>query len=124
MAQKYKAALKFKEKEGVLVQPILMIKSLAFQNLSAKSAKLLILMQVYWRKDKAIDYGITQVTLSMKCSRSTASALFIELKEYGFIALVDEADFYANKARSWRLTYRPFLNQEPTHDWKNWTPEN
>ena len=92
--------------------------------LSPKAVKLLSLMQRHWREDKAVDYGITQVTRSIKCSRDTASKLFIELMEYGFIALVDEADFYANKARSWRLTYRPFLNREPTHDWKNWTPKN
>jgi hypothetical protein len=118
------AAKKFKEQGGVIVLPLKMINSLAFQNLSAKSVKLLMLMQVHWREDKAIDYGISQTTLSIKCSRSTASALLNELIELGFVAIVDEADFYANKARSWRLTYKPYLNREPTHDWKNWTPKN
>ena len=118
------AKRKFKESGGVIVLPIPMIDSLAYQHLSAKSVKLLSLMQRHWWEDKAVDYGITQATRSMKCSRSTASALFNELMELGFIAVVEEADFYANKARSWRLTYRPFLNREPTHDWKNWTPEN
>jgi hypothetical protein len=115
---------KFKEKGAVIVQPISMIDSLAYQQLSAKSVKLLSLMQRYWQPNKPIDYGISQTTCVLKCSRSTASALFNELTELGFIAVVEEADFYANKARSWRLTYRPFLNREPTDDWKNWTPEN
>lgn len=115
---------KFKVAGGVIVQPIPMIDSLAYQQLSAKAVKLLTFMQPHWRQDKAIDYGITQTTRSIKCSRSTASALFNELMELGFISIVEEADFYANKARSWRLTYRPFLNREPTDDWKNWTPEN
>ncbi|WAK03157.1 hypothetical protein [Methylobacter sp. YRD-M1] len=106
------------------MQPLAMIDSTAYQNLSGKAVKLLSLMQRHWRQDKAIDYGITQTTKSLKCSRDTASKLFRELREHGFIALVDEADFYANKARSWRLTFRPFLNQEPTHDWKYWAPEN
>ncbi|CAA9892795.1 conserved hypothetical protein [Candidatus Methylobacter favarea] len=118
------AKLKFKVSGGVIVQPLSMIDSLAYKHLSAKSVKLMSLMQRHWREDKAIDYGITQTTRSMKCSRSTASALFTELMELGFIALVDEADFYANKARSWRLTFRPFLNQEPTHEWKSWAPKN
>ncbi len=118
------AKWKYKESGGVIVLPIPMIDSLAYQHLSPKSVKLLSLMHRHWRKDKAVDYGITQATRSMKCSRSTASALFKELVELGFIAVVEEADFYANKARSWRLTYRPFLNREPTHDWKNWTPKN
>ena len=118
------ATKKFKESGGVIVLPLKMINSSAFQNLSAKSVKLLMLMQVHWRADKAIDYSITQTTLSIKCSRSTASDLFKELIELGFIALVEEADFYANKARSWRLTYRPYLNREPTHDWKNCEPKN
>ena len=113
---------KYKVSGGVIVQPLLMLDSLAYQTLSAKSVKLMSLMQRHWRDDKAIDYGITQVTRSLRCSRSTASALFMELQEYGFIAVVDEADFYANKARSWRLTFRPFLNREPTHDWKHWLP--
>ena len=113
---------KFKVSGGVIVQPLLMLDSSAYQNLSAKAVKLMCLMQSHWREDKAIDYGITQVTKSLKCSRSTASALFMELQDYGFIAIVDEADFYANKARSWRLTFRPFLNREPTHDWKHWPP--
>lgn len=118
------AKSKFKESGGVIVQPFSMLDSLAYQHLSAKSAKLLSLIQRHWRPDKAVDYGITQTTRSMKCSRSTASALFNELVELGFIAIVEEADFYANKARSWRLTFRPFLNREPTHDWKNWIPKN
>jgi hypothetical protein len=118
------AKRKYKESGGVIILPIRMIDSLAYQHLSAKSAKLLSLMQRHWWEDKAVDYGITQATRSMKCSRSTASALFNELMEVGFIAVVEEADFYANKARSWRLTYKEFLGREPTHDWKNWTPEN
>ena len=116
------AKSKFKVTGGVIVQPLLMLDSLAYQNLSAKSVKLLSLMQRHWREDKAIDYVITQVTRSLKCSRSTASALLTELQDYGFIVLVDEADFYANKARSWRLTFRPFLNKEPSNDWKYWSP--
>ena len=28
----------------------------------------------------------------------------------------------ANKARSWRLTFRPFLGKEATNDWKYWAP--
>jgi len=116
------AKSKFKVTGGVIVQPLLMLDSLAYQNLTAKSVKLMSLMQRHWREDKAINYGVTQVTQSLKCSRSTASALFKELQSYGFIAIVDEADFYANKARSWRLTFRPFLNREPTNDWKQWPP--
>ncbi len=115
---------KFKVPGGVIVQPLLMLDSVAYQCLSAKSVKLLSLMQRHWRPDKAIDYGITQATTSLKCSRDTASKLFKELTTMGFIALVDEADFYANKARSWRLTYRPFLKREPTNEWKYWTPKN
>jgi hypothetical protein len=118
------AKRKFKESGGVLVQPLPMIDSLAYQALSGKAVKLLSLMQRHWRENKAIDYSVGQVTKVMKCSRSTASAIFNELKDHGFIAIVDEADFFANKARSWRLTYRPFLNQEPTHDWKYWKPKN
>ena len=82
-----------------------MIDSLAYQQLSPKSVKLLSLMQRHWQQNKPIDYGISQATRALKCSRSTASALFNELVELGFIALVEEADFYANKARSWRLTF-------------------
>lgn len=115
---------KFKVPGGVIVQPLPMLDSLAYQYLSAKSVKLMSLMQRHWRSDKPIDYGITQATKSLKCSRDTASKLFRELMEFGFIAIVDEADFYANKARSWRLTFRPFLNREPTHEWKNWAPKN
>ncbi len=118
------ATKKFKESGGVIVLPLKMINSLAFQNLNPKSVKLLMLMQVHWRVDKAIDFSISQTIRSIKCSRGTASDLFKELIELGFVALVEEADFYANKARSWRLTYRPYLNREPTHDWKNWEPKN
>jgi len=118
------ASPKFKVPGGVIVLPIPMIDSLAYQHLSAKSVKLLSFLQRHWCKDKAIHYGITQTTKSMKCSRDTASKLFNELMEHEFIALVDQADFYANKARSWRITYRHFLNREPTNEWKNWTPKN
>ena len=118
------AKAKFKEPGGVIVQPIAMLESLAYQYLSPKSVKLLSLMQRHWQQNKPIDYGISQTTRVLKCSRSTASALFNELVELGFIAVVVEADFYANKARSWRLTCRPFLNKEPTHDWKNCRPKN
>ena len=118
------AKLKFKESGGVIVMPIPMIDSLAYQHLSAKAVKLMSFMQRHWKQDKAIDYGITQTTKSIRCSRDTASKLFNELVDFGFIALVEEADFYANRARSWRLTYKPFIDREPTHNWKNWTLKN
>ena len=49
----------YKVSGGVIVQPLLMLDSLAYQTLSAKSVKLMSLMQRHWRDDKAIDYGIT-----------------------------------------------------------------
>jgi len=100
-----------------------MLKSMAYSSLSSRSVHLLQLMQRHWHNERPIDYGVREAQEHLNCAFNTARKVFHELHERGFIVKMDESEFNSrtgSKARSWRLTYMPYMSARPTNDWENW----
>lgn len=68
-----------------------------------------------------------QAGLAIGVARNTASKLFAELQDLGFIRVIDPGHFQVKvrAASTWRLTFQPTpWNSRPaTNDWRSWTPE-
>lgn len=98
-----------------------MLDSQPFLDLSPPAKTLLLLLQVQWRADRAVGYGVREAEEKIGCSRKIAMRAFSELREAGFIRLVDESLFCSrrrSKTRTWRLTWMPWNCQAPTNDWE------
>lgn len=68
-----------------------------------------------------------QAGLAIGVARNTASKLFAELHDLGFIRVVEAGHFNVKvrTATRWRLTFQPTpWNSRPaTNEWRSWTPE-
>lgn len=121
MAYGKKQSLPFDKGGGVVTMQRRLIESGAFLALSAQAKALLPLLQIHWRNDRPIAYGIREAAEKIPCDRKTAIRAFKELQQGGFIALVDESIFCSrtqSKSRTWRLTWLPFNDRKPTNDWE------
>ena len=112
------------KKRQYIAQDVEMIRSAAYEKLSGRAVKLLIMMQTHWRMYEPIAYSVTEAERQIGCSRGMAAEAFKELETHGFIRLMLEGHFYKQMARKWRLTFREFNDQKPSDEWRNWTPEN
>lgn len=118
---KRKNKLPFDKAGGTLVVQRRLLTSEAYLSLSSYAKSLLHLMQVHWRPDKPIGYGIREAVRSIPCADKTASKAFKELQDAGFIVMVDESLFCSrtySKTRTWRLTWLPWNMREPTNEWE------
>lgn len=96
-------------------------KSPAYLELSPAAAKLMALLHIHWRFEKAVDYGVREAMEKIGCAKGTACRAFEELQQAGFIVMVDESLFNSrtqSKSRTWRLTWLPFQGRTPTNDWE------
>ncbi|MAC33793.1 MAG: hypothetical protein CME38_09365 [Haliea sp.] len=97
------------------------MKSGAYLGLSPQAKALLLQIQVHWRPDVPIGFGVREAEATIPCSRKVAMRAFTELREAGFIKLVDESQFCSrtkSKTRTWRLTWLPWAYREPSNDWE------
>lgn len=98
-----------------------LLRSRAYLGLSSQAKALIQLMQVHWRPDTPIGYGVREAEEKIPCSRKVAMRSFRELQEEGFIRLIDESLFCSraqSKTRTWRLTWLPWNYRSPTNDWE------
>jgi len=127
MARKRKHSLPFDTRGGVLVTPLRLIKSPIYQNLIPQAKVLMTEMQVHWRNDRLVDYGIREAAEKIPCSEKTASKAFNQLQERGFITCMEQSFFSSrtqSKSRGWRIEWLPFNDRPPANTWENWTDEN
>ncbi len=127
MARKKKHTLPFDNRGGVIVLPLRMITSPIYQNLTPQAKHLIVLLQIHWRNDKLVDYGIREAMQKIPCSDKTASKAFKALQERAFITCIDESFFSTrtqSKTRSWRLEWLPFNDRPPANTWEKWSNEN
>lgn len=120
MARK-KENLPFDKTGGVLAIQRRLIGSDAYLRLSLPARCLIPLLQCHWRNDKPVDYGTREAALRLSCDRRVAMRALIELKDAGFLRVADESLFNSrtgSKARSWILTWLPYLSRPPTNDWE------
>lgn len=126
MTKGKKYSLPFDKRGGLIAIRRPLIESDAYKSLSAHAKCLLILMQVQWRNEKAVDYGIREAMVKIPCSHATAIKAFDQLQDRGFIVMVEPSIFNSrtqSKARTWRLTSMPFKDGVPTNNWEKWRPE-
>lgn len=119
VSRKFK--LPFDKRGGMVTLRRQMLESKAFLDLSPPAKTLLLLLQVQWRADRAVGYGVREAEEKIGCSRKIAMRSFSELREAGFIRMVDESLFCSrrhSKTRTWRLTWLPWDYSEPTNDWE------
>jgi hypothetical protein len=121
VAGKKRDALPFDKAGGVVVIQRRLIKSAAFREMSLAARCLLPLLQSQWRNDRAIGYGTREAAAELDCSHRVAMQALRELHERGFIRLEDESMFNSrtgSRARSWVLTWLPFMGKPPTNEWE------
>jgi len=128
MAMKNKGPkLKYDNRGGVMVVSRAMRESYSYESMSPTAKVLMDLLQMQWRNDRPIAYGVREAGQKIGCKPETAGKAFKVLQDRGFIVCETESLFNSrtgSKAREWRLTWMPFDYRNPTHDWEKWTPEN
>ncbi len=120
-----KSKLKFNTAGGVIVMPRRMLESDAYRDLSPQAKTLMILMQLHWRLDKPISFGIREAAEKIPCALNTAVRAFKQLKSHGFISCANESLFNSrtgSKTREWKLSWMPYADQLPSDDWAVWRP--
>lgn len=79
------------------------------------------LLQLHWRNDRPIGYGVREAMQKIPCAKGTAQRAFGELQKGGFIELVDESLFNSrtsSKSRTWRITWMPYMDLAPSNEWE------
>lgn len=128
MAMKNKGPkLKYDSRGGVMVVSRAMRESYSYESMPATAKVLMDLLQMQWRNDRPVAYGVREAGQKIGCKPETAGKAFKVLQDRGFIVYETESLFNSrtgSKAREWRLTWMPFECRNPTHDWEKWEPEN
>lgn len=125
MAKK-KPKLGFDQRGGVMAVSRAMRESLAYVSMPATAKVLMDLLQLQWRNDRPVAYGVREAAQKIGCTPNTAAKAFVILQERGFIVCAEQSFFNSktgSKAREWRLTWMPFEYAKPSHDWGKWQPE-
>lgn len=126
MAKK-KPRLGFDSRGGVLVVSRAMRESYVYESMPPASKVLMDLLQLQWRNDRPVAFGVRQAAEKIGCKPDTAGKAFGILRERGFIVCTNESLFNSkvgSRPREWRLTWMPYDNNPPSHDWQKWQPQN
>ena len=122
MAKK-KNKLGYDQRGGVMVVSRGMRESMAYQTMPAAAKVLMDLLHMQWRPDKAVSYGVREAAKKIGCTTNTSGKSFKILVERGFIVCLEESLFNSrtgSRTREWRLTWLPFTDRNPTHNWEKW----
>ena len=110
----------FDQHGRALVTSTYLIKSEPYLTLMPQAKVLMMLLQLHWRADKLVDYGIREAAEKIPCDPKTASKAFKQLEELGFIKCIEQSIFSSrtmSKSRTWRLEWLPFNDQPPRNTW-------
>lgn len=124
---KKKQSLPFDKRGGVVAIRRPLLESENYLTLRPQEKVLITLLQIHWRNDKPVDYGVDEAAKKIPCDRRTAMRAFKVLRERGFISLVNESIFNSrtqSTSRSWRLEWLPYNSKEPSNKWEQWKNEN
>jgi hypothetical protein len=121
MAKNKKPVIPYDTRGGVIVVYRRMMESKAYKQLKPQEKVLMLLLQLHWRLDKPVDYGVREAAQKIPCDRKTAMKAFQHLADSGFISCVEESMFSSrteSKSRGWRLEWLPFGKDKPTNYWE------
>lgn len=109
--------------------PMDMVNSPAFLALPAHAIALYVHVASRYTGDNngSISFSTREAALRLKVSKNTASRLFDELVDKGFLKLSQDSSFSLKMklARRWMLTQWPLKSGiAPSNDWRCWRPEN
>lgn len=111
----------FDKRGGVLITSTHLLKSKQYLSLMPQAKVLLTLLQIHWKADKLVDYGIREAAEKIPCDPKTAGKAFKQLQELGFITCIEQSIFSSrtlSKSRTWRLEWLPFNEQPPKNTWE------
>lgn len=111
----------FDKRGGVLITSTHLLKSQQYLLLMPQAKVLLTLLQIHWKADKLVDYGIREAAEKIPCDPKTAGKAFKQLQELGFITCIEQSIFSSrtlSKSRTWRLEWLPFNGQTPKNTWE------
>lgn len=120
MARK-KTSLPFDKVGGTIVIQRRLLGSPAYLRLSLHARCLMPLLQCHWRNDKPVDFSTRMAASLLSCDRRLAMRAFDELAAAGFVKTDGISLFNSrtgSKARSWILTWLPYMSRPPTNDWE------
>jgi hypothetical protein len=120
---KKKQKLSFDQRGGVMAVSRAMREAYVYESMPPTAKVLMDLLQMQWRNEKPVAYGVREAAEKIGCTPNTATKAFKILYEHGFIVCENESLFNSktgSKAREWRLTWMPFECRNPTHDWEKW----
>lgn len=106
-----------------------MLDSQAFHALSPNAVTLLVKMLRLYNgyNNGDIGMGCRTAAEALGISKTTASRVFDELVEHGFLKITKDSAFNVKQrfTRRWALTCWPLREGEPpTNDWRTWKPVN
>jgi len=114
----------YKHPGGVLGFPRRVLRSPAYRDLCLMARCLMLELQDVWSpSNPVIHYSTRRAANALGVSKSAAAQAFLELREHGFIRVVDESDWQNGKARTYSLTWLSHGLHEPANDWLNWEPK-
>jgi hypothetical protein len=120
---KKKPKLGYDSRGGVLAVSRAMRQSLVYESMPSTAKVLMDLLQMQWRSDKPVGYGVREAAQKIGCTKNTAGKAFDILLDRGFIVCFEQSLFNSrtgSKTREWRLTWMPFDDKDPTHNWEKW----
>jgi len=126
MSKKKRTALPFDRRGNAVVFNTYLLNSKKYLALRPQAKVLITLLQIHWRNEKPVDYGIREAAEKIPCDERTASKAFKQLQEGRFITCVDESVFNSrtgSKSRSWHLEWMPFNDRKPNNYWDKKTDE-
>lgn len=97
----------------------------AYRSLNCTARCLLEEFQILYRPDRTgIVLPVARAASRLGVCENTVRQAFADLRERGFIALVEDASYIAGRARTYRLTIEPLDGREPTDEWRDWQEGN
>lgn len=120
---KKKSKLGYDSRGGVLAVSRAMRQTFVYESMPASAKVLMDLLQMQWRSDRPVGYGVREAAQKIGCTKNTAGKAFNILLDRGFIVCFEQSLFNSrtgSKTRDWRLTWMPFDDKDPTHNWEQW----
>lgn len=98
------------------------LESPAYLDLHCHARCLLTEFQRIYRpgRNGYLSISVANAAKRLRIHRDTATKVFYELVEHGFLILRQGELWQERKAREWILTMYPYESREPTDDWRNW----
>ncbi len=122
---KKKTKLGYDSRGGILAVSRAMRESFVYSSMPATAKVLMDLLQMQWRNDRPVSYGVREAAQKIGCTKNTAAKAFNILVDRGFIVCFEQSSFNSktgSRTRDWRLTWMPFDLKNPTHNWEQWKP--